>query len=113
MGYERDQSATGLRHRGKGSKEYEDIQNQIQDKLLAAGKEGIKIQIDSLEADNAAQITIIEKHHLLSGNSEAQYQADLLAQSLSFLHKKTTIYKIGSKDFYGLTKRSLKYFYAI
>ena len=81
-----------------GSKEYEEVQKQIQDKLISSGDEGIKIQISQEEAKNKATIAEINKRHLTELSSEDILKADLLVQELSFQQAKMKIYKFGTKE---------------
>ena len=81
-----------------GSKEYEEVQKQIQDKLIASGDEGIKIQISQEETKNKAAIAEINKRHLTESTSEDILKADLLAQELKFQAAKMKIYKSGTKE---------------
>ena len=91
----------------KGSKEYEEIQVQIQETLLKAGEEGIKVQITQAEAAHSDELARINREHLEGKTSDDQFKADLLTEDLKFLNDKMAIYKVGSKEYEATYNESL------
>ena len=83
----------------KGSKEYEDIEKQIQDKILAGGKDAEKAQLSIEEAKNKSAISLIDQKFISGKSTTAQYQAELLAQELKFGQDKMNVYQKGSKEY--------------
>jgi len=83
----------------KGSKEYEQIEEQIQSKILSGGKDAEKAQLAIEEAKNKAEITLIDQRFINGKTTTAQYQAELLAQELKFGQNKMNIYQKGSKEY--------------
>ena len=82
-----------------GSKEYEEVQKQIQDKLIASGDEGMKIKISQAEAENKAANSLIDQRFISGTSTTAQYHAELLAQELKYGQAKMNIYQKGSKEY--------------
>lgn len=97
---------------GGGGSGETDKQKKAREKLekkeKKEAKDLLKEKLDAENTDNEKQIGIINKNHLVSKSSEAQYYADLLQQELAYLGRKAAIYPIGSKEYEEAVTQSLE-----
>jgi TP901 family phage tail tape measure protein len=70
-------------------------------------KEAMRNRLEAVEAANKAEVASINKKHLETGNSEDQYNADLLKQEFNFLAAKLALYKAGTKEYEAVQAESL------